>query len=125
MAREVVAGIVGGLVGAGLMRIRTPPPPPPAIVASKEVIQPRSIEAGGSVTLKPPTSYKFAIILFHGDGDSQVRLDIAKGATTVSIFGNEQAIEVLANESISITAVNTDTATARNTPTIEIVSLSW
>jgi hypothetical protein len=63
--------------------------------------------------------------LFHGDGEAQVRLDITKGATTVSINGNEQAIEVLANESISITAVNEDTATARSTPTIEIVSLSW
>jgi len=125
MAREVVAGIVGGLVGAGLMRIRAPPPPPPAITASKEVIQPQSIGAGSSVTLKPITTYKFAILLFHGDGEAQVRLDIAKGATTISIYANEQAIEILANESISITAVNTDTASPRNTPTIEIVSLLW
>ena len=51
--------------------------------------------------------------------------DITKGATTVSIYGNEQAIEILANESISIVAVNTDTANPRNTPTIEIASLSW
>jgi hypothetical protein len=125
MAREVVAGIIGGLVGAGLMKIRAPPPPPPAITASKEVIQPQSIGAGGSVTLKPSTTYKFAILLFHGDGEAQVRLDIAKGATTVSIFGNEQAIEVLANESITIVAVNEDTTTARSTPTIEILSLTW
>jgi hypothetical protein len=64
-------------------------------------------------------------MLFHGDGEAQVRLDITKGATTVSLFGNEQAIEILANESISIVAVNTDTANPRNTPTIEIASLSW
>ena len=125
MAREVLAGVIGGVVGAGLMRIRAPPPPPPAIVASKEVIQPQSIGAGGSVTLKPPTSYKFAIILFHGNGDPQVRLDITRNGVTESLYGNEQAIEVLANESISITAVNTDTASPRSTPLIEIVSLSW
>jgi hypothetical protein len=125
MAREVLAGVIGGVVGAGLMRIRAPPPPPPAIVASKEVIQPQSIGAGGSVTLKPSTNYKFAIILFHGNGNSQVRIDVIKGAVTESIRGDEQAIEILANESISITAVNEDTATARSTPTIEIVSLSW
>jgi hypothetical protein len=107
------------------MKITAPPPPPPAITANKEVIQPRSITAGGSVTLKPSTTYKFAIILFHGNGDSQVRIDVIKGAVTESIRGNEQAIEVLANESITIVAVNEDTATARNTPTIEIVSLSW
>jgi hypothetical protein len=125
MAREVVAGLVGGLVGAGLMRIRAPPPPPPAITSSKEVIQPQSVGAGGSVTLKPSTTYKFAIILFHGNGDSQIRLDIVKGAVTESIRGNEQAIDLLTNESITIVAVNEDTATARNTQTIEIVSLSW
>ena len=125
MAREVVAGIVGGLVGAGLMRIRAPPPPPPAITASKEVIARQSIGAGASVTLKPSTTYKFAIILFHGDGDSQVRLSIVRNGVTVSIYGNEQAIEVLANESITIVAVNEDTTTVRSTPTIEIVSLSW
>jgi len=125
MAREVVAGIVGGLVGAGLMRIRAPPPPPPAITASKETIASQSVTAGGSVTLKPSTTYKFAIILFHGNGDPQVRLDITRNGVTESLYGNEQAIEVLANESIAITAVNTDTTTARNTPLIEIVSLSW
>jgi hypothetical protein len=125
MAKEVLAGVAGGLVGAGLMKITAPPPPPPSITASKETITSRSVTAGGSVTLKPTTTYRFAILLFHGNGDPQIRLDITKGATTESIFGNEQAIEVLANESISITAVNTDTATARNTPTIEIVSLSW
>jgi hypothetical protein len=122
MAKEVLAGAVGGLIGAGLMRITAPPP---SITTSKQVIQPQSVTAGGSVTLKPTTMYKFAIMLFHGDGDSQVRLDITKGATTVSINANEQAIEVLANESISIVAINTDTASPRSTPTIEIVSLSW
>jgi hypothetical protein len=123
MAKEFIAGVAGGIVGAGLMKIRIPPPP--VITSNKETIASRSVGAGGNATLKPATSYKLAIILFHGDGDSQVRLDITKGATTVSIFGNEQAIEVLANESISITAVNTDTTTARNTPAIEILSLTW
>jgi hypothetical protein len=122
LAREVLAGIAGGLVGAGLMKITAPPP---SITASKEVIASQSVTAGGSVTLKPTTTYKFAIMLFHGDGNEQVRLDITKGATTISIYANEQAIEILANESIAITAVNTDTTAPRSTPTIEIVSLSW
>jgi hypothetical protein len=122
MAKEVASGVIGGLIGAGLMKITAPPP---SITASKQTIASQSVTAGGSVTLKPTTTYKFAILLFHGDGDPQVRLDITKGATTVSLFGNEQAIEILANEGISITAVNTDTANPRNTPLIEIVSLSW
>jgi hypothetical protein len=124
MAKEFIAGVAGGLVGAGLMKITAPPPPPPP-EASKEVIARQSIGAGSSVTLKPSTNYKFAILLFHGNGDSQVRLDVTVGSTTTSVNGDEQAIELLANESISITAVNTDTTTARYTPTIEILSLSW
>jgi hypothetical protein len=122
LAKEIASGVIGGLVGAGLMKITAPPP---SITASKELITSRSVGAGGSLTLKPSTTYKFAIILFHGNGDPQIRLDITKGAVTESVYGNEQAIEVLANESISITAVNTDTASPRNTPLIEIVSLSW
>jgi hypothetical protein len=122
MAKEIASGVIGGLIGAGLMRITAPPP---SITSNKEVIARQTLPSGGNVTLKPSTTYKFAIILFHGDGDSQVRLDITKGTTTVSINANEQAIEVLANESISITAVNTNTTAPRSAPTIEILSLSW
>jgi hypothetical protein len=122
MAKEVASGVIGGLIGAGLMRITAPAP---AITSNKEVIARQTLPSGGNVTLKPSTTYKFAIILFHGDGEAQVRLDITKGATTISINANEQAIEVLANESISIGAVNTDTTAPRSAPTIEILSLSW
>jgi hypothetical protein len=121
MVREIAAGVLGGLIGAGLARATTPTI---TITSNKETLSKQSIGAGASVTLKPSTNYKFAILLFHGDGDSRVRLDITKGATTVSVYGDEQAIELLANESVSIVAVNTDTA-SRNTPTIEIISLSW
>jgi hypothetical protein len=122
LAKEVIAGLAGGLVGAGLMKITAPPP---TISSNKETIPRQSVGAGGSATLKPSTTYKFAIILFHGDGDNQVRIDVTKGAVTESIRGNEQAIEILANESISITAENTDTGTPRYAPTIEILSLEW
>jgi hypothetical protein len=122
LAKEIASGVLGGIIGAGLMKITAPPP---SITASKETIAKQTLPSGGSVTLKPTTTYKFAIMLFHGDGDEQVRLDITKGATTISIYANEQAIEVLANESISIGAVNTDTTAPRSAPTIEILSLSW
>jgi hypothetical protein len=122
LAKEVIAGIAGGIAAAGLMKIAAPPP---AITSNLEVIPRGSVGAGASSTIKPSTTYKFAIILFHGDGESQVRVDVTKGATTVSIRGNEQAIELVANQAISITAVNEDTATARNKPTVEILSLGW
>jgi len=122
MAKEVIAGAVGGLIGAGLMKITAPPP---AITSNLEVIARNLVGAGASSTIKPSTTYKFAVILFHGDGEPQVRVDVTRGTTTVSIRGNEQAIELVANQAISIVAVNEDTTTARNKPTVEILSLGW
>jgi hypothetical protein len=106
----------------GLMKIRIPPP---AITPNKEVISRQSVGAGATVTLKPSTTYKYATILFHGDGDSQVRIDVVKGDTTESILGDEQAIEILAGETIEIRAVNTDSSSPRFAPMIEIASLAW
>jgi hypothetical protein len=40
-------------------------------------------------------------------------------------MGDEQAIEVLANETIEIVAVNTSTTDVKNSMTVEILSLSW
>jgi hypothetical protein len=120
----MLAGAVGGaLTAIGLMKIKPPPAP---ITSSKQVILKQSIAAGATgVTILPSTTYKFAIILFHGDGDAQIKLTVTVNGTPVTLYGNEQAIELLANQTISITADNTDTTTARNTPTIEILSLSW
>ncbi len=106
----------------GLMKIRIPAP---AITHSKEIIPRQSIGSGANVTLKPTTTYKYAVILFHGDGDSQVRIDVVKGSETESLYGDEQAIEILAGESIEIRAVNTDSSSPRFSPMIEIASLAW
>jgi hypothetical protein len=124
LAKEVASGVIGGLIGAGLMKITTPPPPPPNIVASKEVIARNLVGAGLTITLKSSTNYKFAIILFHGDGESDVEVRI-QGETTRTIRGNEQGIELIANESITITAYNSDPNINRYHPTIEILSLAW
>jgi hypothetical protein len=120
MAKEVLAGVAGGLVGAGLMKIATP-----RLESNRELINRRSISPGGSVTLRPSTTYKLAIILIHGDGDPQVEVQVARGPDTYRVWGNEQAIEVVANETVTIAAVNTDTVSSRNSPTIEILSLNW
>jgi len=121
VVREVLSGVIGGVVGAGLMKVR---PPPPAITSQKATIAPQSLAGGASVTLLPATTYKFAIIMFHGDGATEVRVDVTVDATTTSIYGNEQAIELVAGQSVSISATNTGTATA-STPTIEIAFLNW
>jgi FtsP/CotA-like multicopper oxidase with cupredoxin domain len=117
----LVGGAVGGaLVSLGLMKIaRT------TITSNKAVIQRQPINAGATATLLPATAYKFAIVLFHGDGDPQVQLTIRVGATTYTLRGDEQAIEVVAGETVEITAINTDTESPRNTMTIEVASLSW
>ncbi len=121
---EILAGAVGGaLASIGLFKIKPPPAP---ITSNKQIISPQSLAAGATgVTLLPSTTYKFAIILFHGDGDAQIKLTVTVNGTPVTLYGNEQAIELLANQTISVVADNTDTVAARNTPTIEILSLSW
>jgi hypothetical protein len=125
--RNFTGGLVGGVVGAlatlGLMKISKPTQI--TITSNKQVIQPQSLNAGATATLLPQTTYKFAIILFHGDGDPQVQLTVVVGGNTYIFNGDEQALEVLTNESITITANNTDTANTHNTPTIEIAYLTW
>jgi hypothetical protein len=116
----LIGGALGGALVAGLMKIRKP-----VITSTKMRISPQSVSAGGSVTLLPPTMYKFAVILFHGDGDPEVQLAVKVGTATYTINGDEQAIEVVANEAVEITATNTDTANQRNTMTIEVASISW
>ncbi len=121
VVKEVASGVIGGLIGAGLMKITTPPA---NITANKELIARNTVGAGLTATVKPSTNYKFAIILFHGDGESDVEVRI-QGETNRTIRGNEQGIELVANESITITAHNSDSSTSRHHPTIEILSLSW
>lgn len=123
MSKEIIAGVAGGLVGAGLARLTTPPPKD--ITATKRIIESQTVEPGAAMSLMPVTRFKFAIILFHGDGDPYIRLDIEKPETTIYINGNEQGVEILANEAIAIVAANTNPGSSGNTPTIEIVALSW
>jgi len=82
----------GGRLLEGLMRITAPPP---SIVSNKEIINAATIGAGQTVTLKPATLYKLAIMLFHGDGDADVEVRL-QGATLRTINGNEQGIELIA-----------------------------
>jgi hypothetical protein len=118
-------GLVGGVIGGALATLGLMKISKAVITSSKQIIQPQSLNAGATATLLSPVTYKFAIILFHGDGDYKVQLTIQVGSSSYTLYGDEQAIEVLANESITITANNTDTANPYSTPTIEIVSISW
>jgi hypothetical protein len=93
--------------------------------ASKLLLVRQQLNAGESATLLPDTTYKFAIMLIHGDGDLEVQLVVTVGGNTYTLSGDEQAIEVLANESTAITAKNTDTQSPHYAPTIEIAHLAW
>jgi hypothetical protein len=93
--------------------------------AAKQLIQQQQLNSSEGKTLLSPTAYVFAIILFHGDGDPQVQLTVTVGSNNYTIAGDEQGIELIAGEQVTITANNTDTTNPRSTPTIEIVSISW
>lgn len=110
-----------GRAKAGLMTITAPPP---NIIVSKEIINSGPIGAGQTVTLRPATLYKFAIMLFHGDGNPDVEVRI-QGAVTRTINGNEQGIELIGAETVTLIAQNTNPSLTRNHPTIEILSLDW
>ena len=102
----------------GLMIIRPPPE------SRKEVISKQSLTAGASTTLLPSTEYKYAVILFHGDGGKNVKVDVTVADTTALLYGHQQAIEIVASATVSIVATNTGTAT-EETPTIEIAYINW
>jgi len=119
--REGVIGaisgaIAGGIVSAGMWKIRQPP----TISARRTTIDRQSIATTPS-TLLAQTTYKFALIFFHGDGDSTLTLTVTRGTQTSTLTGIDQAIEVVANESIKIEA----TSGSGYSPTIEIVYLEW
>jgi len=113
----LLGGAVAGGIVAGLMKIR---PTPTAITASREVIPRQNITAVPA-TLKDTTTYKFAIVLFHGDGDSTLTLTVTRGTQTFTLYGNEQAIEIVVNENFKVEA----TSGSGYSPTIEIAYLSW
>ena len=95
------------------------------IVSGKTIIKQQTLSADTTLTLLSPTTYKFAIMLLHGDGDPQVQLTVTVGSNTYTLNGDVQGIELITDEQVAITASNTDTANPHNTPTIEIGHLSW
>jgi len=95
------------------------------ITPSKQVIAKQTLEPNVLVTLLPATQYKHTVILFHGDGDPEVKHTVKVNNTVIELLGDEQAIELLANESLEVTATNTSTTEAKNTMTIEILYLTW
>jgi len=105
---------------AGLFRITAP------IRASKEVISRNGVPRGMAITLKPPTSYKAAVLSFWGDGESQVNVRVnVNGLLYAIIPGNTIRVVVLVDSSLELVAENTDVSTDRYHPTIEILSLYW
>jgi hypothetical protein len=113
----LVGGFVGGLVTSKMIKL-------PRLRAHKEVVEKKALPPETSYALLSKR-YQFAIVLFHGDGDPEVKHSVKVNNTVVELLGDEQAIGVLADETIDITAVNTSTTEAKSTMTIEILSLAW
>jgi len=99
--------------------------PPPALYPTKEVLNQQTIPPGQTFTIKAPTAYKHAVAIFHGNGDFQIILRVFIGVEQINVGGAEFNVLTVANSSLEIRAENTDPAVSRNTPTIEILSLSW
>lgn len=94
------------------------------LTSTRSTVPAQSIAAGGTTTLLNAT-YKHAIVLIRGDGEPQVQLTVTIGTETYTLTGDQQAIALVANETITIDANNTDTAAAHNAPSIEVLELAW
>jgi hypothetical protein len=105
---------------AGLMKIKKF-----VLGATKAIIQPQPVTYGQPVTLVPQTFYKFAIIIFHGDGDPGIVIDVKVGDKTYTLSGDEQAIELVVGQNVTITASNPTPDTIANSMTIEMAYLTW
>jgi hypothetical protein len=108
---------MGGLITSKMIKL-------PRLRAHKELVEKKALPPETSYALLSK-HYKFAIVLFHGDGDPEVKHVITVNGVATEIMGNEQAIEVLANETIEIRATNTSATDVKNSMTIEILSLEW
>jgi hypothetical protein len=113
----LIGGVLGGIVTSKMIKL-------PKLRAHKEVVEKKALPPETSYALLSKR-YQFAIVLFHGDGDMEVKHTVKVGNTVVELLGDEQAIEVLANDTIEVTAMNTSTTEAKSTMTIEILSLEW
>jgi len=96
----------------------------PVIKSSEFVIPRQIVPPGASITLLEPTYYSYALLLFHGDGGSTVELNIRMGSKSATIHGYTQAIGVVTDDMLEITARNIG-AGSQETQTIEIAYLLW
>jgi len=124
--KALIQGLIGGAIAGGIVAglLKVGATEQPNITSTREVIQPQTVSSTPTI-LKPDARYKFAIVLFHGDGDAWVRLSIRREALVYNLKGNEQAILLLGNEVFGVVVTDIEGATSGNTPTIEILSLSW
>ena len=120
MSREVASGLVGGLVGALAAKAIFKLPIPSS---GEMVISPQTVNPGETKTLISGF-YRFAVVLFHGDGDPEVTVDVKKDNVATQITANTPAIEIVASKTLEIKAINTSTE-SKSSPTIEIAWISW
>ena len=93
--------------------------------SGKLVIDATLLDPGETRTLLEETSFKFAVMLIQGNGDPEIILSITVGDEGFRLAGNIQEIILVANESVSIDAINNDTEHQKTTPLIEIAYITW
>ena len=96
----------------------------PIIKSDRQVILRQSVEPGASITLLPQTYYRYAMIFFLGDGGDGIRLYVKIGTELHQLDGNHEAIGIVTDNYLEITATNTS-AVEQQTPTINISYIIW
>ena len=124
-SKDNVSGLLGGALAGGLvtalglMKVKKI-----TIQSGRTTLVSTPLNPGESKTLVSG-QYGFAVILFHGDGDPQIQLSVTVGGNTYTLSGDDQGIELIAGEQVTITANNTDTNNPHSTSTIEIIYINW
>jgi len=96
----------------------------PIIKSSEFVIPRQTVPPGASVTLLEPTYYRYAFMLFYGDGGDGVIINVKIGGEQHQTDGATKAIGVAPEKIIEIEATNTSPY-EQTTPTISIAYMVW
>jgi hypothetical protein len=62
------------------------------ITPSKQVIAKQTLDPNASTVLLPATQYRFAIVLFHGDGDPEVKHTVTVNGVATELLGDSKQL---------------------------------
>jgi hypothetical protein len=104
----------------GLMRLTAPP----RLRVNREVRPREFIPPGHMEMIISNVYYWHAIVIFHGDGDPYIQLNVSTSTYGILFYATEFKVITLAEDILTVFVHNLSPHDYLNAPTIEILSLS-